>query len=207
MLAQHTHRCAMQPRARQKGVVLAITLIVLVAMTLAAIALVRSVDTTNVIAGNLAFKQATVNAADRGTEAAVAWLETTTATNVNLLASDNFPNGYSAEIPLNPIVNWDSYWNTFIVPNALRVFVPTNGNADAAGNVVAYTIHRLCGGPGQPGAYGSDCNYSPATYILNTSQGSGTVVLNSYSQVYYRITIRIDGPRNTVSYVQAIVAD
>jgi type IV pilus assembly protein PilX len=208
MLTQHSHRRAMQPRARQTGVVLAITLIVLVAMTLAAIALVRSVDTTNVIAGNLAFKQATVNAADRGTEAAVAWLETTTATNVNLLINDNFPNGYKAsEQHPSTGVSWDSYWNSTIIPSGLNVCAPTNCNPDAAGNIVSYTINRLCGGPGQSGAFGSDCSYSPSTYILNTSQGSGTVVLNSYSQVYYRITIRVQGPRNTVSYVQTVVAD
>lgn len=208
MLTQHTHFRAMQPRAGQTGVVMVITLIVLVAMTLAAIALVRSVDTTNVIAGNLAFKQAAVNAADRGTEAAVSWLETTTANNVNLLNNDNFPNGYKAsEQHPGTGVSWDSYWNSTIVPSGLKVCVPTNCDPDTAGNKVAYTINRLCGGSGQAGAFGADCSYSPSTYILNTSQGSGTVVLNSYSQVYYRITIRIDGPRNTVSYAQAIVAD
>jgi Tfp pilus assembly protein PilX len=40
----------------QQGVVLLMALIMLVALTLAGIALVRSVDTTNLIAGNLAFK-------------------------------------------------------------------------------------------------------------------------------------------------------
>ena len=41
----------------QSGVVLFIALIVLVAMSLAGVALVRSVDTNLLIAGNLAFKQ------------------------------------------------------------------------------------------------------------------------------------------------------
>ena len=42
---------------KQRGVVLFIALIALVAMSLAAVALVRSVDTATIIAGNLAFKQ------------------------------------------------------------------------------------------------------------------------------------------------------
>lgn len=203
MLAQHTHTCAMQLRARQTGVVMVITLIVLVAMTLAAIALVRSVDTTNVIAGNLAFKQATLNSADRGTEAAVAWLETTIANNLHHLDNADFPNGYQAYEAHPTTGGWDAYWNVNIHANSLDVCVPTNCATDAAGNEVRYTIDRLCVG----GSFGAICNASPTSYVLNTSQGSGTVVLNSYSQTYYRVTIRIAGPRNTISYVQTVVAD
>ena len=54
----------------QRGVVLLIALIMLVAMTLAAIGMMRSVDTGTVIAGNMAFKQATLSATDVGTNAA-----------------------------------------------------------------------------------------------------------------------------------------
>jgi type IV pilus assembly protein PilX len=56
------------PRS-QRGVVLLIALIMLVAMTLAGIGMMRSVDTGSVIAGNMAFKQATLNASDAGTSA------------------------------------------------------------------------------------------------------------------------------------------
>jgi Tfp pilus assembly protein PilX len=59
----------------QSGVVLIIALIVLVAMTLAALALVRSVDTNNLIAGNMAFQQAAKHSADAGVEAAATWLK------------------------------------------------------------------------------------------------------------------------------------
>ena len=62
-------------RARQKGAVLFIALIVLVAMSLAGIALIRSVDTTNLIAGNLAFKQGATLGGDWGAEQARTWLQ------------------------------------------------------------------------------------------------------------------------------------
>lgn len=203
MLAQPARLCTLPPRARQTGVVLVITLIVLVAMTLAAIALVRSVDTTNVIAGNLAFKQATVNSSDQATEAAVAWLEK----NGNALFTNNAPNGYTAT-EQQPAANqsWDNFWNNTIAPANLAVCWPTNCNPDAAGNVVRYTIHRLCGATGAPGTIGVNCSYSPTTYVITSSLGSGTVVLNSVNQIYYRITIQVTGPRNTVSYAQAVVA-
>jgi Tfp pilus assembly protein PilX len=52
-------------RQNQRGVVLLIALIILVAMTLAGIGMMRSVDTGSVISGNLAFKQATLLSSDR----------------------------------------------------------------------------------------------------------------------------------------------
>src|SRR5256885_15968678 len=64
-------------RCRQRGVTLFIALIVLVAMTMAAVAMMRSVDTATVVAGNIGFRQSAVNAADQGVQAAYAWLGAT----------------------------------------------------------------------------------------------------------------------------------
>src|SRR5262247_2182840 len=47
-------------KSAQRGVVLFIALIVMVVMSLAAIALMRSVDTTTQVIGNLAFRQASI---------------------------------------------------------------------------------------------------------------------------------------------------
>ncbi len=51
---------------RQRGAVLLIALIVLVAMTLAGIAMMRSVDTGILVSGNMAFRQSATLAADAG---------------------------------------------------------------------------------------------------------------------------------------------
>src|SRR4051812_42847814 len=83
-----------KPGTRQAGVVLIIALVVLVAMTLAAVALVRSVDTNNVIAGNLAFQQAATHSADTGIEAAITWLQANQ--NGTTLESSDSTNGYAA---------------------------------------------------------------------------------------------------------------
>ncbi len=204
MLTLHTHICTKPLRARQTGVIMVVTLIVLVAMTLAAIALVRSVDTTNVIAGNLAFKQATVNSTDQATEIATAWLEQQNSGNALWSANPGF--GYTPfEQQPAAGVSWDSYWNTNIVPGGLAVCI-NSCNADASGNTVSYTINRLCNAAGAPSDVGVNCAFSPSSYILNSSQGSGTVVLNSANLEYYRITIRVAGPRNSVSYAQSVVA-
>src|SRR5438876_4723947 len=60
--------------SRQRGVVLFIALIVMVAMSLAAIALMRSVDTTSAVIGNLAFRQASILPSNFAIEDAAAGL-------------------------------------------------------------------------------------------------------------------------------------
>jgi hypothetical protein len=66
--------------AKQRGVVLFFTLIALVVMSLAAVALIRSVDTSTMIAGNLAFRQSGTSSTDTGMEAAIGWLSAAQAT-------------------------------------------------------------------------------------------------------------------------------
>lgn len=189
-------------RARQKGVVLMMALIVLVAMTLAGIALVRSVDTSNVIAGNLAFQQAATNAGDAGTEAAVNWLQTNNTGTT--LFGNIFGQGYAASRS-DPAANqsWANFWTTVLVPAGQVVTLAP----DAAGNTVSYTIQRLCNAVGDPTTTGVGCAVTQSLGALaSSSKTAGTVALLYSSQIYYRITTRIAGPRNTVSYVQTIVA-
>src|SRR4029450_482258 len=77
--AQHDLEVVMKTPARpvprrERGAILFIALIVLVAMSLAGIALMRSVDTNVLIAGNLAFRQGATSAGDWGIESARIWM-------------------------------------------------------------------------------------------------------------------------------------
>ena len=186
---------------RQDGVVLMVALIVLVAMTLAGIALVRSVDTSNIIAGNLAFKQAATNSGDTGIETAVAWL----AQNAGPPLSNDVPaQGYASSFnpAIGPTQSWDDYWNNVLAPNAITL------PQDAAGNTVAYIIQRLCNQANMdPLSINVDCAASQWSVASDSSsKTAGTVALIPIQQTLYRVTVRVRGPRNTVSYVQAIVA-
>ncbi len=213
---------SLRSRAGQRGVALLITLIVLVAITLAAIAMIRSVDTGNVIAGNLSFRQAATNSGDLGIEAAIAWLAKNRSAGTYLYIDHNSPTdpmGYSSNHSATPVPgqSWDDYWNNVLVPNnqVVRVKFNASGAPDPAGtnlrdnadNAVYYTIARLCNTNGDPTIPGTGCNISPVNATLNnaSNQGAGTIYLEYYPQIYYRITSRVVGPRNTVSYVQAIV--
>jgi type IV pilus assembly protein PilX len=207
-------REAAAPR-RQGGVVLFIALIILVAMALAGIALVRSVDTGVIVAGNIAFKQGATLAGDQGLEAARAWLMANKA-NLN---SDRIAAGASAYY-----ANWQAGFDlTGTDPDTSKpdfdwkgVGLEVTAN-DGAGNRVRYVIHRLCansgvspaatscvrvsaasgGGGAKGGEYGGRRGYEA---------GGETGGFNLASTlVYYRVTVRVDAPRNTVSYVQALL--
>jgi len=195
----------------QSGVVLIIALIVLVALTLAAVSLVRSVDTGNIIAGNLAFQQAATHSADAGVETAVAWLQdcgiTHSSCTNGTLDNDSPGNGYVAGGSAkgqNPVPgqSWDDFWTSTIAPSGRVVSLPS----DAAGNTVQYVIDRLCNSTGIKGTSAS-CVSSPAvTAATGNAEEGGEIQLNAPSVVYYRITVRVAGPRNTVGYVQAMVS-
>ena len=210
-------RCRL-PRARsaagsQQGMVLFIALIVLVAMTLAGLALVRSVDTANVIAGNLAFKQSTLQAGDLGVEAAVTALPTIIAGSVD---TDLTPAASST----NP-----NYWYYASRRETDTYGVPTqkqNGAAGAAAAIdwsqlpiatttaggsvrVQMVIDRLCNGPPPVTDLLANC-FAEAGVGGSGSQKAGASIFTATPTVYYRLTARVTGPRNTVSMVQAILS-
>lgn len=197
------------PRARQQGVVLFIALIVLVAMSLAGIAMMRSVTTGALIANNLAFKQSATLSADAGIEAARTWL----MNNSGVLNWDNpsvtggsayfgnwaLPDTQFAEDPSKSSFNWS---------NAVTV------GTDGAGNTVQYVIQRLC--PLSGANPGTDPTAQQCISVSTSGGGSaasgtkgaagyGGYALTVPANAVYRVTVRVSGPRNTTSYVQATV--
>jgi type IV pilus assembly protein PilX len=199
------HRQSM--RLRQRGVVLLIALIVLVAMSLAAIGLMRSVDTSNVIAGNLGFKRGTTPEASVASEAAAS----------NLLSGALSPLGATdADVIAQTYFSWIQPTDADGVPTILKnasSFDLTYSAVNAANkttdanslNTTRYVIERLCNAAGASSA--SNCAPSapaPTGGGLpndpNQSGGSPTPF-----QPLYRITVRVDGPRNTVSFTQVVV--
>ena len=181
----------------ERGVVLLVALIILVALTLAGVALIRSVDTANIIAGNLSFRESAVQAGELGTQTAITWLE---GNNITMLHS-NRTDGYSA-VRVDRDIEHDEPWETF-----WNRVTTARGSADGgsgAGNTVRYVVHRLCETTGAP--HIANCAKSPAGANTGGSFSAGGPAQIASNQVYYRITTRITGPRNTVAYLQTVVA-
>jgi type IV pilus assembly protein PilX len=205
MLNKPNLRAAEGRRAGQRGTVLLIALIFLVALSLAGIALIRSVSTSNMIAGNLAFQQAGTHSADVGVETAIAWLEANSAGTSTTLQNSTLTGSTTRYVAQrqDPVSgqSWDAFWNSTLAGSGAVNTLPQ----DAAGNTVSYVIHRLCNATGAPTYPG--CSSSPTdASSAGNSYGSGVVALTAPRQVYYRVTARVTGPRNTLSYVQVIVA-
>lgn len=201
--------------AKQRGVVLFIALIALVTMTLAGIALVRSVDTATMIAGNLAFKQGTTAFADAGIEAGRTWLIGNAGTAV--LNADSTAFGYYANsmdnldltgamTPSNPLddVDWEGTKVTlatkaFVLPASSLPVTMRDGNY-----TVSYIIHRLCQDSNE--GLSSKCATHQQTASSGSSKGGGGYkALSGVQQGHYRITARVKGPRNTIGFIQTII--
>jgi Tfp pilus assembly protein PilX len=205
MLTRQPSRLPTDPRSSQRGSVLLIALILLVAMSLAGIALIRSVSTSNIIAGNLAFQQAATHSADLGVETALTFLRANSGAGKTDLHTSVLTGTGTRYVALreDPAAgqSWDAFWTSTLAASGAVNTLPT----DAAGNTVSYVIHRLCDNTGAPAYPG--CSAPPTdTGAASSSMGGGVVQVAGDKQVYYRITARVTGPRNTLSYVQAIFA-
>lgn len=196
------------PRSRQHGVVLFIALIVLVAMSLAGVALIRGVDTGTLIASNLAFRQNAMHVADLGVEAARGWL----LTNGGPSLYGNQPAvtggaGYWAtaqdtiDLLNNDPGKVDYDWTSATTVTAAPFTPP-------AGYSVRYVIHRLCASTGDPASVNCAKTTGTAGSVASGSKGAaayGSFAISAPTNAFYRITVQVTGPRNALSFVQTTV--
>jgi hypothetical protein len=184
--------------AGQAGIILPIALIVLVAMTLSALSLIRSVNMTTLVAGNLAFRESAVLSAERSTEDALRWLVAHSGEGDATLHHDVAGEGYRAvrEDPADQ--DWGVFWEETLKAQAKP------GERDNADNRVSYVIHRLCNDEGAP--LPTNCSKPPVNTSGDSHSGNTEILSRSKHQIYYRITTQVEGPRYTVVYTQTIVA-
>ncbi len=209
-----TRRCARprQPRQQrpqqQRGVTMLFGLIALAIMMIGAAAMVRSMNTSMTISGNLGFKRDLTNQAERATAAVMALMNTGALNTETARQSSAVARNYSARIlPTNPqgiptaLVD-DSTFNTTGTPS-------NDISAADQGVVLRYLVDRLCVNTGL--ADGSHCQMSdPGTPMGGSASetlraddsaasGGGGVLPR---QTVYRLSIRVSGPRNTQAYFQ-----
>ncbi len=204
--------------SKQRGVVLFFALIAVVLMSLAAVALIRSVDTSTMIAGNLAFKQSATSASDAGINTAAAQLAAIESANTdkNVITDPTHPFNIS-----NAAIGYYSYVNDIAgTAGFVDLLAEATWNAITAtpetvdnnsGNRIRYIIQRMCRNINQP-IQDANCLFSDALQDNNQQniplpqeicEGVGCPAAGQSPQI--RITARSVGPRNTVSYVQVFV--
>ncbi len=219
--------CASLPsRARvnaQRGVSLIFALIALVALSLATLALVRSVDTSTLLLGNVGFKQDATATADQAARQAIAWLTTNSAS----LNSDDVGAAYYSSTneladvtgqqlsgnPLRNLVDWDnnncsSALNASYATCSLKTASATavTGNP----NTTRYVIFRLCSTTGDHTVATNNCA-KPLAKSSGEASKKGAIDytdplrFSGTSGPYYRIVVRVEGARNTTSFTETIV--
>ena len=184
-------------RSRQRGVVLIFTLIVLLILTIGAVALMRSMNNSLVSAGNLAFRRDLVNQGELAVSNVMTSFQTgglvsSAVTNASAIASN-----YSS----TALVTNTQGVPTALLNNATFATVGTSAN-DLTGATpdvtIRYVIDRLCNATGT--ASSSLCVQSTAAPPGGTAN-PGAVVAAPTATVY-RLSVRVSGPRSTQVFLQ-----
>ncbi len=193
----------------QRGVVLLISLLTLVIMAIAGLALARSVGVSNLIAGNISFKQGALAATDLGLQAGMAkfsatsagYLATTTQT-----YSDSVANCYSATAFTKGAIDPRGVPNVLLNSKTFDTsYSACSITNSATSETVRYVIDRQC--DSTVAGMIADENHCD---VYSGSATSGSVTTSSTATgaeitPLYRITVRVDGPRQTVSFAQTLI--
>jgi Tfp pilus assembly protein PilX len=172
--------------------VLLVTLVVLVALAMAALALLRSTDVAGLVAGNLSFKRSALNASDLGVKAATAYVVALGNDTTTPAAGCYAANEVEADPSGLPTVLADAAAFS-------KAHAACQATATATGEKIYFYTERLCPLAGVP-AYDSQC---AASHLLQSGQDTGRTPLTVVRPLY-RTTVRVDGPRATTSYAQVV---
>lgn len=204
----------------QRGVSLMFSLIALISLAFAAIALVRTVDTGSLVVGNIGFKQDATISSDLVANAALAWIGSQN-TGTNLFA-DKPANGYFASSldVLDPtgkgsignsrvLVDWNSDGCAYATAGTFANCITPSAPSTFGTNVGRWVITRLCTTAGSPSGAGNSCavplnKVSTETGGGEVKYGGGVRFTPGSGGPYYRIIVRNVGARGTVSFTETI---
>ncbi len=219
-----------KPLLRQSGIVLFFALLALAVMSIAGVALIRSVDTNALLSGNMVFRQS----ASTATNVALEGIAQNVAKSITLAASVNHQpaQGYYAscsqfDVQPNALVCDGSRLTTMTWSDANSRLAPTqtDGNdeirngIDRQGNEIRYVIERMCSytdaeiNAGNAISDASRCmmasspsNGENCSHNVNNLELFKQCIASSDSPLY-RITLRIAGPKNTITFMQSFVSN
>lgn len=244
-------------KRQQRGIVLLVAMIALVALSLAGLAMMRTVDTSNLTTGNFAFNEATTQMAEIGVQEAEAFISTRLYENTLTRSKDNcnaagpsLPGATAptTATPANPVTNVGSPGTAFDCPQFYSTYFtdinpttnlpnnfPPNGwsapidvpniplgcksnTTNPCDFTAQYFVERMC----TKETWKWDTSLAPAaSAVAGVSltpwlpgaptfkscmavplYDSAGVAIPNRGRLYYRVTVQVNGPRNTRSMVQ-----
>jgi Tfp pilus assembly protein PilX len=193
-------RGAMKKRL-QRGLVLEVVLVVLIAILFATMGLYRSMDTSTSIAGNMAFKRDAENRAQVAVNEVLTWVEDNANYQDFIISGvDDRANNFSARM-----LQTNAHGIPLVLSGDTRAFdaaytkSPTTQMDDNRARMrVRYVIERMCT---RDGAISDEhCSAS-----VGTGMGTQPGKRQDSLRPLLRVSIRVDGPRDTVAYAQAMI--
>ena len=205
-------------RTSQQGMILFISLIVLVALALAALAMFRGSMGTTLVATNVASRQASLSLADNGVQLAAVDLQNRAVGAA--YNNDQVTMGYFSAIP-QPEPDWvdEANWQCNVDTRCLTPAEICGADAGCISNITGYTvyykIHRMCTESntahagtsiitGNANLCGKTTTTDPGK--LGASLAVGAFQTSGRTMLYFRITTRVDGPRNSRTVTQTVVS-
>lgn len=220
-----TCRARHLPHASQRGVSLLFALVALVAMMMAAVALVRAVDSGALVLGNLGFKQDATSAADFVAERArTAIMGMADTTQDGPAGSGYYATSQDALDPTGrltsaanklAVVNWgdsDSCACLTATPATCASCsrLPSNEVTLANGVRARYLVTRLC--PSTGAVNDTNACAKPAATAITQAASKNAVQVGAETTPdavvlvpYYRVIARTVGARGTVSFTETII--
>lgn len=200
--AHMQNRCT--PASRQSGVTIIIALAALLVLLFSGMALIRSFDSSLALAGNLAFKRDLVNQGERGIDKA--WAALVDGGDLGAVVTREInqqPFNYSASMLSEasngvPVVLTQSDSAFSVVGN------PNNDIVDENAHIrIRYVIDRLCQ-TGTVTENDASCIMQfQKSRVKAMDEPSAQNVVGAPLTPVYRVSVRVTGPRGTVTYLQS----
>ena len=221
-------RRVLPSRRRQQGFVLVVTLVILVIITLASVAMMATLRAGISASGNIAFRQAATRTADVAVDQAFQ----DTAANFTTAALATNPNGldgnlataayrYYATVNAADVACTKDGSTTFqpqtyrfndsslnVVNDAGGIPCAVKLASSPSGYSLFYVVHRMAETAGACGTAATGCNrilVDGGNKPGCSTDASSIDYCGTSAYVYYRITVKVAGPRQNNRYIQTFV--
>lgn len=214
----------------QLGLVLFFALLALAVMSIAAVALIRSVDTNALLSGNMVFRQSAVSTSNVALEgvaeniAKKVLLADSLKHNpavgyyANCSKFDTQPNDLVCDGKKLTTTDWNDS-NSSLVPSQTDGNDEIRNGIDRQGNEIRYVIERMCNysdaeiNAGTAKSEASRCmmasspsNGENCSHNVTNIELFKQCIASSDSPLY-RVTLRIAGPKNTLTFMQSFISN
>ncbi|SDK70809.1 hypothetical protein SAMN05192566_2151 [Methylophilus rhizosphaerae] len=214
----------------QRGLVLFFALLALAVMSIAAVALIRSVDTNALLSGNMVFRQSAGTASNVALEGIAENIAKKVALAdsikhnpqvgyyANCSRFDTQPDALVCDGNTLTTMAWSDS-NSSLAPSQTDGNDEIRNGSDRQGNEIRYVVERMCNyseAEINAGTAKSDASRCMMASSPNNGENCSHNVTNlelfkrcisSSDSPLYRVTIRIAGPKNTLTFMQSFISN